>query len=55
MSLYIYFDRIITNLLVSSMLRLFLLNVYQMKVFVRLVLKIENIKQMFLRLAVQAS
>lgn len=44
MSLYIYFDRIITNLLVSSMLRLFLLNVYQMKVFVRLVLKIENIK-----------
>lgn len=57
MSLYIYFDRIITNLLVSSMLRLFLLNVYRTKVFVRLVLKIENIKntQTFLRLAVQAS
>lgn len=44
MSLYIYFDRIITNLLVTFMLRIFLLNVYRMEVFVHLVLKIENIK-----------
>lgn len=44
MSLYIYFDRIINNLLVTFMLRIFLLTVYWMEVFVRLVLKIENIK-----------